>query len=146
MLLPYINEDTQLFGRVETESALLGITGEKGESLRCATPGIFGEREAVTVNELTSFLVELLFGELALMRLQSMGFYREGGRRVMDRAEFRITVEYFLSFIVMQAASASLDALFDEIDLDRDGWITYEDYYRFIGLYFQALPTGEAIR
>jgi hypothetical protein len=110
----------------------LEITGERGETLRCATSAAMGEREVVTVNELTSFLAELFFGELALNRLQLRGVYREGRRRVMDRAEFKITVEYFLSLIGVQTASLPLDTLFDEVDFDRDGWITYEDYSRFI--------------
>jgi hypothetical protein len=54
----------------------LGITGEREEALRCPTAAAMGEREAVTVNELTSFLAELFFGELALNRLQLRGVYR----------------------------------------------------------------------
>jgi hypothetical protein len=64
----------------------------------------------------------------------------------MDHAEFRVTVEYFLSLVGVQAVSMSLDRLFDEVDLDNDGWLTYEDYSRFIRSYFRALPTVEANR
>jgi Ca2+-binding EF-hand superfamily protein len=32
--------------------------------------------------------------------------------------------------------------LFHEIDLDKDGWITYEDYFAFLKEYFGSLSSS----
>lgn len=48
-------------------------------------------------------------------------------------------MNYALSFINLEASPAIIDLLFSEIDLDKDGWITYVVYFLFLRYYFGSL-------
>lgn len=39
----------------------------------------------------------------------------------------------------MQATPAEIDLIWSEIDLDKNGWITYEVYFLFLRYYFGSL-------
>lgn len=54
----------------------------------------------------------------------------------MNREEFANTLNHCLSPIRAQGSKAQYDLLFSEVDLDRDGWISYEDYFIFLREYF----------
>ncbi len=54
----------------------------------------------------------------------------------MNKEEFGKTLNYALSFIKLEAPPAIINLLFSEIDLDHDGWITYEVYFVFLKYYF----------
>lgn len=57
----------------------------------------------------------------------------------MNKEEFGITLNNALHFITMEATPAQIDLLFSEIDLDHDGWISYEVYFLFLKYYFGSL-------
>ena len=48
---------------------------------------------------------------------------------MMNCKEFTMTVEYALSFIDIEPMEGELQALFKDIDQNRDGWITYQEYF-----------------
>lgn len=54
----------------------------------------------------------------------------------MNEKEFNETIKYALSFIEFNPSESDLKMAFDTIDNDRDGEISYEDYFRFLKEYF----------
>ena len=54
----------------------------------------------------------------------------------MNMEEFMNTLNYSLGFISCQGTSDEYQQLFREIDLDFDGFISYEDYFHFLKEYF----------
>jgi Ca2+-binding EF-hand superfamily protein len=54
----------------------------------------------------------------------------------MDRGEFGFTVNHALNFIQLKAPEDLLDSLFKVVDLDHDGWISYQVYFLFLKFYF----------
>lgn len=79
---------------------------------------------------------------MAIQRLHRKGQYSRGKDRVMNFEEFTQTLSYCLSFIQVEATSQQLKTLFSEIDLDHDGWITYEVYFFFLKYYFGSLSAA----
>lgn len=90
----------------------------------------------VTYFELTNFYVEQHFGEIIIQRLHRKGFYSKGSERIMNRDEFGRTINLVLDFIQMKATEELLDSWFKVIDLDHDGWISYQVYFLFLKYYF----------
>lgn len=60
----------------------------------------------------------------------------------MNQEEFRVTLNYSLDFIQLSASSEEIRNLFDQIDLDHDGWISYEVYFFFLKYYFGSLSAA----
>lgn len=54
----------------------------------------------------------------------------------MNQKEFIFTIEYALQFIGVKPPTDELELVFASIDADRDGLISYEDYFRFLKEYF----------
>lgn len=55
---------------------------------------------------------------------------------MLNLREFVGLMEYGLGFIEVVPEKGELGVLFGEIDLDRDGWITYKQYFEFLIGYF----------
>lgn len=106
-----------------------------------------GDRR-VTYDELVNFFVEMHNGEMAIQRLHRIGTYQRGAERVLSQAEFIKTLHYALSFINFQATDDELKLLFSEVDLDNDGWISYQHYFEFLRYYFgsQSLVYLEKVK
>lgn len=79
---------------------------------------------------------------MAIQRLHRKGQYSKGKERIMNFEEFSQTLNYCLSFIQVEASSQQLKTLFSEIDLDHDGWISYEVYFFFLKYYFGSLSAA----
>lgn len=60
----------------------------------------------------------------------------------MNFEEFCRTLNYSLHFIQLEASAEQLKMLFSEIDLDHDGWISYEVYFFFMKYYFGSLSAA----
>jgi Ca2+-binding EF-hand superfamily protein len=73
---------------------------------------------------------------MSIQRRHRLKLYKEGGKRIMSRAEFGVTINHTLEFIQMVASEELLDEWFAIIDLDHDGWISYEVYFQFLRYYF----------
>jgi Ca2+-binding EF-hand superfamily protein len=119
---------------------LVGLLKENEIELVYVTKNVFrydrDNNREVTYDEFTDFCVELHFGEMAIQRLHRRLFYSRGAQRIMNKEEFGKTLNYALSFIKLEAPPAIINLLFSEIDLDHDGWITYEVYFVFLKYYF----------
>ena len=85
---------------------------------------------------MADFLLEVHCGEMAIQRLHLRDVYRQGSRRVMDVQEFIVTLIDALKYLRATASESELRQLFSEIDTDRDGLITYKEYFEFLKLYF----------
>lgn len=73
---------------------------------------------------------------MAIQRLHKVNTYSRGKERVMAREEFVKTLDYCLSFITIKPIRSVLETAFNEVDADRDGFITYADYFGFLKEYF----------
>ncbi len=90
----------------------------------------------VSYHELTNFCTELHFGEMTIQRRHRKNLYSQGKKRIMSREEFGITINELLHSIQMGASEELIDGWFKVIDLDQDGWISYEVYFQFLKYYF----------
>ena len=57
----------------------------------------------------------------------------------MNLDEFEVTLNESLKYIASQGNRGEYEHLFNEIDLDHDGWIKYEDFFVFLREYFGSL-------
>lgn len=82
------------------------------------------------------FIAEMHFGEIAIQRLHRQKVFSQGSRRVMNLPEFIKTMEFSLNPLGIEGPQEIYELLFQEVDLDRDGFISYEDYFVFLREYF----------
>ena len=87
--------------------------------------------EAMTYDELTRFIIEIQFGELALEAFKS--------KKNLFGSNFKITLEDFIGlirencyYVGLDPSKTDLTVLFKGIDTDNDGAITALEYFRFI--------------
>jgi Ca2+-binding EF-hand superfamily protein len=57
----------------------------------------------------------------------------------MNLQEFIQTLEYSLNTIEVSGSQEIYEVLFREVDLDDDGFISYEDFFIFLKEYFGSL-------
>lgn len=62
--------------------------------------------------------------------------YVRGADRMMNGKEFCVTINYSLSFFEVQADQETLWTLFNDVDRNKDGWISYQEYFEFLRNYF----------
>lgn len=77
------------------------------------------------LDPLTDFCIQWHFGEMSIQRLHRKNTYQRGRDRVMNENEFKRTVNDALAYIELTMDDATSRLLFSEVDLDRDGWISY---------------------
>lgn len=92
----------------------------------------------VNYNELTDFFLELHNGELALQRLHKVNKFSKGDQRILNLPEFEMLMDYGLSFIDIKATKEELSTLFGDIDSNKTGWISYQQFLEFLKDYFGA--------
>jgi Ca2+-binding EF-hand superfamily protein len=90
----------------------------------------------ITYDEMADFFLEMHNGELALMRLHRNNTYERGHEQLMNLKEFMLTLENSFAYIEVVPTKQELTVLFSEIDLDKDGWISYKTYFEFLRVYF----------
>lgn len=76
---------------------------------------------------------------MAIQRLHKKKFFSKGDERIMNKEEFGKTLNQALAYINLECPADLIDLLFSEIDLDKDGWITYVVYFLFMKYYFGSL-------
>lgn len=54
----------------------------------------------------------------------------------MNLKEFIFTLEDSLSYIEIVPTKEELTVLFNEINLDKTGWLPYQTYFEFLSAYF----------
>lgn len=118
----------------------MGLLKENKDELRYVTKNVFrydrNNDGEVTYHELTNFCTEQHFGEMSIQRRHRKNMYSQGAKRIMSREEFGHTINDILDNIQMKASEELLDSWFKVIDLDQDGWISYEVYFQFLRYYF----------
>lgn len=57
----------------------------------------------------------------------------------MNEVEFGITLNNALGFIGLTATPEQISIIFKQIDLGKEGWISYEIYFLFLKYYFGSL-------
>lgn len=139
------NKDLK-FDEHEIQDALITLLKENQHELAYVTRNVFrydrdGDKN-VTYEELTNFCVEQHFGEMAIQRLHRKSSYSRGKERIMNEAEFGITLNNALAYINLTASPEQIHRLFTEIDLEKSGWISYEIYFMFLKYYFGSLRTS----
>ena len=55
---------------------------------------------------------------------------------MLNLPEFTQTIKYALSFVEFAPQDSDLRIVFEIVDADKDGFISYEDYFRFLKEYF----------
>jgi hypothetical protein len=76
---------------------------------------------------------------MAIQRLHRQKLYSQGSKRLMNLGEFMHTMEFSLNPIEVSGSEEIYQLLFSEVDLDKDGYISYEDYFVFLKEYFGSL-------
>ena len=76
---------------------------------------------------------------MAIQRLHRQKLYSQGSKRLMNLGEFIHTMEFSLNPIEVSGSEEIYQLLFSEVDLDKDGYISYEDYFVFLKEYFGSL-------
>jgi hypothetical protein len=74
-------------------------------------------------------------GELALQKMHYNDKISQGKDRKIAQAEFRVLLDKAYAFLGVRVGAHEGDALFKGIDSDRDGFITYVEYFTFIDQY-----------
>lgn len=139
-LIPYDKDKNEEFSKDEIEAALVGLLKEKQEELLYVTKNVFrydrNNDGEVTYHELTNFCTEQHFGEMAIQRRHRKGCYSQGAKRIMNKQEFWDTINEALAYVDLTATEDLIDSWLSVIDLDKDGWISYEVYFQFLKFYF----------
>jgi Ca2+-binding EF-hand superfamily protein len=76
--------------------------------------------------------MEQHFGEIAIQRLHKRKLYQKGAQRIMSEMEFYETIRFALAFVEFLPSESDLRMVFEAVDSDKDGYISYEDYFRFL--------------
>lgn len=90
----------------------------------------------IEYDELVNFCMEQHFGEIAIQRLHRRKIYAKGAERKMNFDEFQQTIRYALGFIGFSPQEEAVRQCFQAVDANQDGYISYEDYFRFLKEYF----------
>jgi hypothetical protein len=88
----------------------------------------------------TEFFLGLHCGEMAVQRFHGSGMFTRSRDLVMNRQEFIMSFQGALDYIEFLAPVAELKQLFREIDANKDGWISYKEYFEFLKHFFSYLP------
>ena len=75
--------------------------------------------------------MEQHFGEIAIQRLHRKKTYHRGSQRMMNLPEFTQTIKYALSFVEFAPQDSDLRIVFEIVDADKDGFISYDSLKYF---------------
>lgn len=129
--------------REEVEAILVGLLKENALEIKYVTKNYFRYSERtkeVTFEMFTEFFLGLHCGEMAVQRFHGSGRFSRSRELLMNRDEFIMSFQGALDYIEFLAPTAELKHLFREIDADRDGWISYKEYFEFLKHFFSYLP------
>lgn len=83
-------------------------------------------------------------GELALQEMHRDGLIQRGSDRLISLEEFITLINRAYKFLGVTVDAATATAVFREADANRDGYITYPEYFAFIESYVcKAHPKAE---
>lgn len=81
-----------------------------------------------------NYLLRRYCGELALQRLHR-GRMGANGKHRMDCGEFGKLLEEAFRFLGVVVPGDAVNEIFRVTDTDRDGFVSYEEYFRFVETY-----------
>ena len=82
--------------------------------------------------ELGNFLLKRHCGEIALQRMHMQGNMSMGPQRKMNFQEFTILMNQAYAFLGVKVDDEGCKAIFNDADTDKDGVISYEEYFSFV--------------
>lgn len=88
--------------------------------------------DRVTFDELVNFILEIHCGEIALQRLHREKRISQWEKRLLALSDFLMVMKLAFSFLNYQFRVEDLTAIFQFLDTDHDGFITYYEYFAFI--------------
>ena len=91
---------------------------------------------AVSFNELGNFLFKRHCGEMSLQKEHRAGKISHGSERKMTLQEFTHLINLAYDFLKVKIDPDVAGQIFNEVDKDKDGLITYGEYFQVIEQYF----------
>jgi len=85
-------------------------------------------------------------GELSLQDMHRDGLILRGSERLINLDEFVKLLNRAYKFLGVAVDTATATAIFREADKDRDGYITYTEYFNFIDLYLCRAHPKEDVK
>lgn len=127
------------FEQDEIVTLLRDIFNESGTEIDYVLLNMFrydpnGDK-TVTYDELANFILEMHCGEIALQRLHRDKKISGWERRVLSLSDFILVMKFAFAFLNYDFKQDDLTRIFQFIDTDRDGYISYSEYFTFIRNY-----------
>lgn len=127
------------FERDEIIAILRDIFNESGTEIDYVILNMFrydpnGDK-SVTYDELTNFILEMHCGEIALQRLHREKKFAQWQKRLLSLEDFILVFRVAFAFLKYNFKTEDLTSIFRFIDTDRDGFISYSEYFTFIRNY-----------
>lgn len=72
---------------------------------------------------------------MSLQRMHLRGQMSKGTERKMTKEQFNTLMNYAYNFLKVQVPKQVTDTIFQETDTDKDGLITYVEYFQIIDKY-----------
>jgi Ca2+-binding EF-hand superfamily protein len=91
--------------------------------------------KSVSYDELTNFILEIHCGEIALQRLHKEKKFAQWQKRMLASIDFILSMRTAFAFLKVELKTEDLQRIFAFIDTDRDGLISYGEYFGFIRNY-----------
>jgi Ca2+-binding EF-hand superfamily protein len=98
---------------------------------------------AVSFVELGNFLFKSHCGEMSLQREHKAGRISNGADRKMTLPEFIHLINLAYDFLKVGIAPDVAEQIFNDVDKDKDGLITYGEYFQIIQKYICLPKTGQ---
>jgi Ca2+-binding EF-hand superfamily protein len=90
---------------------------------------------SIDLPELGNFLLNRHCGEIALQRMHMHNHMSMGAQRRMNLKEFTTLMNHAYSFLGVKVDNEGAKMIFNDTDKDKDGAITYEEYFSFVQKY-----------
>ena len=92
--------------------------------------------DKITYDELVNFILEMHCGEIVLWRLHREKRISQWEKRLLALSDFLMVMKMAFSFLSYNFSVEDLTTIFHFLDTDRDGFITYYEYFVFIRTFF----------
>lgn len=127
------------FEKEEIVALLRDLFNESGTEIDYVILNVFrydpdGDKK-ITYDELTNFILEMHCGEIALQRLHREKKFAQWQKRILSLNDFILVIRTAFAFLNYEFKTDDLTRLFQFIDTDRDGFISYSEYFGFIRNY-----------
>lgn len=133
LLLTFDTNNNRVVDPDEVETILIALLKSKELEIKYVTKNFFRynqeKKKQVTFEMFTEFFLGLHCGEMAVQRYHGSGMFSRSKELIMNLNEFIMSFQGALDYIEFLAPMGELKQLFKEIDANRDGWISYKEYF-----------------